>query len=241
MIEKTFRKTFALCVIAVAASCVAHAQDITGDWQGTITAGMAEVRLVLHVSKNADGTLKAVVDSPDQNAVGVSIDSITLEGNKLRFTSTPLKASYEGTLKSADQIYGNWTQGQKLPLDFKRTTTPIKMQHKSASPSDIDGRWEGALDSPQGKLRLVFHLTNTEDGLMATMDSPDQKMTGWPATSVTRKGSSIKISMKQIGGYFQGKISKNLDTMSGDWSQGGADLPVMLTRAKAESGAAPTP
>ncbi len=231
--HSVIKKAFLLFVIAAAASAVARAQDISGDWQGTIQAAMGELRLVLHISKNADGTLKAVIDSPDQNAAGVAIDSISLEGNKVRFASAPLKASYEGTLKGSESINGNWTQGQKLALDFKKTTSPVKLQHNPAPPSDIDGKWEGALDTPQGPLRIVFHVTNTEDGLEATMDSPDQKVNGWPATSVTRKGSSIKIAMRQISGYYQGKISKGLDSMSGDWSQGSTDIPLMLKRAKA--------
>jgi hypothetical protein len=226
------KRILTLGLLMVAAT-LARAQDIAGDWQGTIRTGMGELRLVLHVEKKADGTLKALIDSPDQNAAGVVIDSITLDGNKVMFASGALKASYEGTLKGTDSINGSWFQGQKLPLDFKKTTNPIKTVHKPAPPSDIDGKWEGALDTPGGKLRLIFHLRNTEDGLMATMDSPDQKVTGWPATAVTRKGPSIKIEMKQISGYFQGKISRDLDTMSGDWSQGG-DIPLMLKRAKEE-------
>jgi hypothetical protein len=220
------------------ASSLGNAQDITGDWQGTITTGMGELRLVLHVAKNADGTLKAVVDSPDQNAAGVAIDSITLEGNKVRFSSAPLKSSYEGTLKGSDTINGNWIQGQKLPLVFKKTTTPLRTVHKPAAPTDIDGKWEGTIDTPQGKLHIVFRLMNTEDGLMATMDSPDQKLIGWPATAVTRKGSSIKIEMKQVSGYFQGKLGKDPDTISGDWSQG-SDMPLQLKRAKEEPARAP--
>jgi hypothetical protein len=188
------------------------------------------------VAKNADGALKATVDSPDQNAAGIAIDSITLEGNKLKFASAPLKASYEGTVKGADSINGNWTQGQKFPLDFKKTASPVKTVHKPAPPSDIDGKWEGALDAGPSKLRMIFHLINTEDGLMAVMDSPDQKVTGMPATSVSRKGSSIKIEMKQISGYFQGKLDKNLETMSGDWNQGPSGIPLQLKRAKEEPG-----
>jgi len=228
-----------MIVAVMTAASVARAQDIAGDWQGTIYAGARELRLVLHVSKNADGSLKATVDSPDQASVGIAIDTIALEGNKLRFTSAPLKASYEGTLKGSDSINGNWTQqGPKLALDFKKTTNPVKTVHKPAAPSDIDGTWEGALDTPGSKLRIVFHLTNTEDGLEATMDSPDQKVSGWPATAVTRKGASLRIEMKQVPGYFQGKISKTLDSISGDWSQG-ADIPLQLKRAKTEPAAAP--
>ena len=58
------------------------------------------------------------------------------------------------------------------------------------------------------------------------MDGPDQNMKSWPATSVTRKGSSVKVAMNQISGVFQGKISKGLDSISGDWSQGAENLPL---------------
>jgi len=33
----------------------AHAQTIEGDWQGTLKAGGAELRLVLHITKGDEG------------------------------------------------------------------------------------------------------------------------------------------------------------------------------------------
>lgn len=205
----------------VLAPCLAQSQDITGDWQGTLAAGGGELRIVLHITKAADGTLKATLDSPDQAVAGMPVDSITLEGSKLRFTANIVKGNYEGTVKNANSISGNWSQPNKMPLDFKRTTTPVKLERPPAPPSDIDGTWEGTLEMPsQGKLRLTFHVKNTGDGLTATMDSPDQNVKGWPATTVTRKGSSIKIEMRQVGGTFQGKLNKDLTVISGDWTQG---------------------
>ena len=76
--------------------------------------------------------------------------------------------------RNGKTISGTWTQGTALPLDFKRATTPIKTEHKPAKPSDIDGAWMGSLDLGAVQLRVVFHIVNTEDGLIATMDSPDQ-------------------------------------------------------------------
>ena len=149
------KRFLTIAVLTFLAATYANAQDIAGDWQGTIKTGMGELRLVLHVAKNTDGTLKGSVDSPDQNAAGIAIDSSTLEGNKLKFASAPLKASYEGTLKSADSISGSWTQGQKFPLDFKKTTNPLKTGHKPAPPSDIDGKWEGSLDMGPSTLRII--------------------------------------------------------------------------------------
>jgi uncharacterized protein len=226
-----------LVVVGLAAS--SGAQDISGDWQGPLTTPTGELRLVLHVTKQPDGTYKGTMDSPDQNSNGAPLDSITLEGSKVHFTLTVAKGFFDGTLKSNGSISGNWSQGtppQKMPLVLTKTTNPIKTHHDPAPPSDIDGTWEGTIEAPQqAKLHVLLHFTNTADGLTATMDSPDQGMKGWPATSVTRKGSSVKVAMNQIGGVFEGKISKGLNSISGDWSQGPENLPLVLNRTKQEA------
>ena len=82
------------------------------------------------------------------------------------------------------------------------------------------------------KLRIVFHITNTEDGLTATMDSPDQGAKGLPVTSVIRNGSSLILEMKQVGGRFEGKIAADLSTIEGTWAQGGSSTPFELKRVK---------
>jgi|HubBroStandDraft_6_1064221.scaffolds.fasta_scaffold00029_67 hypothetical protein len=221
-----------VALLALAAAGVAQAQDVTGDWQGNLGIGSGELRIVLHVTKSPEGALTATLDSPDQAIVGMPVDSIKLDGAKLRFIVTIIKGAYEGTVKNNSSINGNWAQPQKMPLDFRRTTTPIKLDHPPAPPSDIDGIWEGTLDMPsQGRLHLTFHLKNTGDGLTATMDCPDLNAKGWPATTVARKGSSVKIEMIQVGGMFQGKLNKDLSIMSGDWSQG-PNYALTLKRAK---------
>ncbi len=37
---------------------LASAQDIVGDWQGPLTTAAGELRIVLHVTKTADGTIE---------------------------------------------------------------------------------------------------------------------------------------------------------------------------------------
>ena len=90
-------------------------------------------------------------------------------------------------------------------------------------PSDIDGDWMGTLDAGAVKLRVAFHITNTGDGLTATMDSIDQGTSGIPVTKVTRNESSLKMELKGIGGAFEGKIDKALTTIEGTWSQPGTN------------------
>jgi len=229
------KNTLIFATLAVSLAAVAHAQNIAGDWQGTLKAGEAELRLVLHITKNADGNLNATLDSVDQGANGIPVSSISLKDSKLNLTVDAIspQGAYEGTVNTdATTISGTWSQGQTLPLDFHRGTVSLKTEHKPAKPSDIDGDWLGTLDTGTMKLRVMFHITNTEDGLIATMDSLDQGAKGIPATTVKRDGASLKIELKQIGGAFDGKIAKNLATIDGNWAQMGNGFRLTLKRVK---------
>ena len=227
-------KVVMIAAVIISTAPIARPKNIAGDWQGTLKPlpGM-ELRLVLHITQGGDGSLKATLDSVDQAVNGIPVTTITLKDSKLNLTVESVHGTYEGTVDAdATEITGTWSQGQPLPLDFKRATTPIKTEHKPANPSDIDGTWMGTLDTGAKKLRLVFHITNTEDGLVAKMDSPDQKVEGVPVTAVTRAGSSLKLELKQIGGAFEGKISTDLATIEGTWTQVGGTLPLVLKRVK---------
>ena len=215
---------------------LANAQEVTGDWQGTLNTGMGELRLVLHISKAADGSLKATLDSPDQNSNGIPVTSASLKDSKLNLTLDIIHGTYEGTVAGDGKtISGTWSQGKALPLDFKRATAPIKTEHKPAKPSDIDGAWMGTLDMGTIKLRVVFHISNTEDGLIATLDSPDQNVKGMPTTSVTRDGNHLKIESKNITAIFEGKIATDLASIDGTFTQMGAAHPLTLKRVKDEA------
>jgi len=49
------KRVFILLILTVAATLV-RAQDVGGDWQGTLNTGMGELRLVLHIAKATDGS-----------------------------------------------------------------------------------------------------------------------------------------------------------------------------------------
>ena len=221
-------------LILLITSTLLRAQDIAGDWQGTLNAGGAELRLVLHITKAANGELKATLDSIDQNADGIPVKSVVLKDSKLNLDVEAVHGSYDGKVSAdAKTITGTWMQGMALPLEFKRGNfAAVKTERKPAKPSDIDGTWMGTLDLGAAKLRVVFHIVNTEDGLIATMDSPDQGATGLPTTSCTRDGTNLKIEAKNINGTFEGKIASDLQSIDGTFTQMGASHPLLLKRVK---------
>ena len=147
-----------LASIAFAASQEQVQVKPEGDWKGTIDAGGAKLDLVLHVSKK-DGALSATLDSPDQGATGLAIDSITVTGTSLRFEMKSLGANYEGVI-SADgsQIEGQFSQqGARLPLTFKRmanadsSESVLKLQKV-----DVGGHGLQLLVGGQGSPAVIF-------------------------------------------------------------------------------------
>ena len=160
----TAARVFFILVSLLASMAFAGSQEQTvqvkpeGDWKGTIDAGGTKLDLVLHIS-GKDGALGATLDSPDQGATGLSIDSITVTGKSLRFEMKSLGANYEGVF-SADgsQIEGQFSQqGQRLPLTFKRiakndsSESVLKLQKV-----DVGGHGLQLLIGGQGSPAVIF-------------------------------------------------------------------------------------
>lgn len=210
----------------------APSPNIAGDWSGTLTAGPAQLHLILHITAAKDGSLTATLDSVDQGANGIPVNAVTLTGSKLSLTIDAVHGTYEGTVnKDASEIVGTWSQGQPLDLNFKRAQPQAAVAApKPAAPSDIDGTWQGVLDTPRGKLRILFKIVNMDTGLTATMQSPDQAQLWMPTTSITRSGDKLTIVMKAFGASFEGRINSAKDTIDGTFTQGMA-IPLVLKKS----------
>jgi hypothetical protein len=219
--------------LMLAPACRAQAQ-LAGDWQGTLSAGSIQLRLILHVTAATDGSLTASLDSLDQSAYGIPVTTVTLKDSKFNFTVDAVHGIYEGTVnKNASEIDGTWSQGQPLELDLKRVpATPPPAAAKPAAPSDIDGNWTGMLNTGLTELHIIFKIVNTQDGLTAQMQSPDQSPIWVGASSVTRVNGTLIITLKGIAATFEGSISGDLGSIDGSFTQGNVKLPLALKRAR---------
>jgi uncharacterized protein (TIGR03435 family) len=93
------------------------------------------------------------------------------------------------------------------------------------------GTWQGTLVAGQQNLRLVFKISaGPNDKLTAINYSIDQGARPIPVTTVAQDGSAVKMTIAPIGGSYEGKLSEDGNTITGNWSQGNS-LPLVLTRA----------
>jgi uncharacterized protein len=115
-------RIFLSSALVLCMTCAAFAQDIAGDWLGTLKVGSQELHMLLHVAKGNDGGLTAKLDSIEQNVKDLPVSSIQGKDSKLTFSVEISQAKYEGKIDAGvTNILGNWMQAnQTFPMDFKR-------------------------------------------------------------------------------------------------------------------------
>jgi len=157
---------FSLFILLLNILCIAvFAQDaapLKGDWSGVLDAGAAKLKLILHFTVDGDGKWRGTMDSPDQGANGLKMDTVTFEGQTLKFTMQALGASYEGTLKD-NEITGKFSQsGMTFPLNFKRPTAaetaPPKRPQTPQQPYPYNEE-EVTFENQAANLKLAGTLT----------------------------------------------------------------------------------
>ncbi|WP_109488022.1 hypothetical protein [Occallatibacter savannae] len=203
--------------------------SVLGDWSGTLQAGPAQLRLILHIKTNADGTLTGTLDSIDQGANGIPISTVSFKDGKLELNVAAVNGTYEGTVDK-DDIKGTWTQGQALELNFKRGAPQAAAASKPAAPIDIDGTWTGKLSTPGGSLTINLKVANMDSGLTAQIQSPDQSPNWAPATSISREGNQLSVTFNAFGATYKGKIAADHSSIGGQFTQMGNDLPLVLKK-----------
>ena len=138
-------------------------QNLEGIWQGAleVNAGI-QLRLVLKINKAADGSFKGTLDSIDQSANDLPIDTINFKDAALHFEMKMISASYDAKM-SADgsQLDGQWKQGpSSLPLAFKRTEKALTLvrPQEPKKPYPYDER-EVSYENKLDKVKLAGTLT----------------------------------------------------------------------------------
>jgi hypothetical protein len=117
--------------VVVVAGCGSEADRVKGTWRGTLDIGKAmpaaaprgaTLRLVWHFDKQSDGTLSGTMDSPEQGANGIALDTVTVKDGAVNLQLNRLFASFDGQVsKDYSTITGQWKQGPvSLPLTMQK-------------------------------------------------------------------------------------------------------------------------
>jgi hypothetical protein len=95
--------------------------QIVGIWLGTLDAGGERVRVVIKISRNADGTLIATMDSPDRGRKDLAVTNIGWQNGSLRLEAVGGRV-FDGVLsQDSQELAGQWQQdGRMLALTLRQ-------------------------------------------------------------------------------------------------------------------------
>lgn len=111
------KKTFSF-ILSILVFSMLQAQNIEGDWSGTLSVSGQEIPLVFHFT-GANDALTATMDSPAQGATGIPVDKVTFTDGQLSLTVMGGQIVYTAQVEG-DNMDGQFQQGG---MDFPLTLT----------------------------------------------------------------------------------------------------------------------
>ena len=97
--------------------------------------------------------------------------------------------------------------------------------------ASIDGVWQGALLFGQGKVRVIFHLSQPRDGLYSGAMVDLESGTGSNIDTITFANGKLSLEMKASGLKFEGRVSPSGNQIQGKFTQGETSGNLTLTRS----------
>jgi len=133
------RQTLWLAALFTCLAGAASAQDISGNWQGTLHA-QADLRTIIKIDKARDGAWAAsftsIDQSPDRGA-RIPASLVTLDGRSIKITFDENGGAYEGTInEDGTLVAGIWTQYNGPKVFNLQKATPAT-EWKDPSPHKV--------------------------------------------------------------------------------------------------------
>ncbi|MBF0663965.1 MAG: alpha/beta fold hydrolase [Brevundimonas sp.] len=150
----------AVAVAPVSATAQAASPQLVGAWEGRVALGGQSIRVVFRIA--GDGS--ALMDSPDQGAIGIPAESPVVEGGVVRIGVPTIGGRFEGALSEDGQtLTGALHQGgASLPLVLERQAAAAApaalVRPQTPQPPFPYSEEEVAFDAGEG-VRLAGTLT----------------------------------------------------------------------------------
>ncbi len=158
---------FFLLVLTALSQDTETNRAVEGIWLGTLKISGVELRLVFKVRTDSSGVPEAVLDSPDQGAKNIPVETVIVNGDSVRFLVTVVRGEYAGKFNVDRQgIHGEWRQaGMTLPLDLARVEKAPEMNRPQEPKPPFPYRVEDVMfRNEEDNITLAGTLTEPKEG-----------------------------------------------------------------------------
>jgi hypothetical protein len=222
----------------------ANAKALTGNWNGVLTVQAGITQNINIEFKQAAGGIEGVFGLPDQGAKLPFKDVVIENGEvSMKIPQGNVVLDYKGklvgdTLNGRIKIPNPALPADGLALNLKRgeykpAVAALKLSAENFAA--LKGKWQGQLEVPNPQtqqkqtLNLILRFeTNAKGEYLAFVDNPEQKLSGIVVNEVTLAEGKLVVKIAAIRGEYNATLAGK--TMTGEWSQGGGKLPLVMTR-----------
>ncbi|MCM0668265.1 alpha/beta hydrolase family protein [Flavobacterium tyrosinilyticum] len=197
-------KKIILFILIIFSSSKSLGQDISGQWNGVLKIQNNELRVLFNITKTEKG-YSSTLDSPDQNAKGISVASTAFENSVLKLNIATIGGVYEGRLGADNVFVGKLIQnGHTLDLNLTKGNVEVAKPQEPKQPFSYyteDVKFEnktdkvtlaGTLSMPkkEGNFPVVILISGSG------MQNRDEEMLGHKpflvlADYLTKKGIAV--------------------------------------------------
>ena len=89
------------------------------------------------------------------------------------------------------------------------------------------GAWSGSVCTDEGPVRVELNISAQPDGVTVSLDSPDQGVSGMPASGFAIKGEEVTMRFHDISARYVARVAHG--RLDGQWSQGRSSSQLVLT------------
>ena len=124
----------------------------------------------------------------------------------------------------------------ETPCEGCAWAAPNASAYAFASDADLQGIWNGTLNTGRSSLRLVLKIARATNGTYsATIDSLDQGSKDIQAAWISFNVPDVEADWPGLRAFFQGQLEKG--KLVGIWKQGPAEFPLEFERTNRVTGA----
>ena len=190
-----------------------------GHWEAVLNANGRDIGISLDLARNDKAEWIASMGVPAQNATGLVVKDLVVNGNSVKFMAVELQMAKLDLTLADGKLAGTITSPRdSLPVEFKRTGE-AKVQLPATSPAvskDLEGNWAGTLKTPGPEVEIVVHFQNQPDNtVLATIDIPAQNAMGMPINDVKQTGDKVEFGLKIAHASFQGTLNRETGELTG--------------------------
>ena len=212
--------------------------DLAGRWNGQLQTGEFKIRMLLRITKEADGHVAAKLDVVDQGARGLPVTALLFNDPDVRLEFDPDAAAFNGTLSSDRreikgaidvQDEGSFLLTFQRAPDVSPPEPPRAYTFAPGETRDVRGYWKTTLSpDPDEVLRIGLKVGRQPDGTFAVlMDILEEGAKDIPASTVTIAERKARFEWQGLRLVFEAELDAQGDKLSGNWRQG--EKPITAT------------